>query len=138
MMTAGMRMSITTDEGNGRRIGSHIMLQGRMLGLALGVDEVVDEYQPPVRKAWTTVGEPRLLVVGSYRMGFELAPATGGSTLRVFIDYDLPRGRFGRLLGRMLGAVYARWCVRMMLRDAAKQFASQHYEYAARAAMATR
>jgi hypothetical protein len=42
--------------------------------------------------------------------------------LRVFIDYALPAGTFGRWLGRLFGASYARWCTGTMAADAAASF----------------
>lgn len=121
-LMAGSRMTVSTDEGNGQQIGSHIFLDGRVLGIPLSVDEVVEDYRRPERKAWVTVGEPRLLVIGEYRMGFELASVPEGTRLRVFIEYDIPTGRVTRCLGRLMGDAYARWCVRMMLADAVRSF----------------
>lgn len=125
-LLAGSRMTVFTDEGNGQRIGSHIFLDGRVLGIPLSVDEVVEEYRRPERKTWKTVGQPRLLVIGEYRMGFELASVVEGTRLRVFIEYALPEGRVTRWLGRLMGDAYARWCVRMMLADAITKFERPH------------
>jgi len=99
--------------------GSVIRMTGAILGLKLSVEEVVTVHEPPHRKAWQTIGAPRLLIVGRYRMGFDIAPAGRGSQVTVFIDYDLPCGLSGHLLGRLFGRMYARWCVRTMPADAA-------------------
>jgi hypothetical protein len=64
-----------------------MVLRGRVLGLSLCLDEVVTDRNPPRRKVWRTVGEPRLLVIGAYEMGFELYSTTDGVLLRVGIDY---------------------------------------------------
>lgn len=117
------RMEMVLDEGRGKSIGSHIRLDGRILGIRLMVDEVVTERDPPHRKSWETVGSPRLLVIGHYRMGFEVTPQGGASLLRVFIDYKLPDTAPSRWLGLLLGRYYARWCVRQMAEDAARHFA---------------
>lgn len=114
----GGRMSISVDAGRGQKVGSHIVLAGSVLGVELFVDEVVTLREPPRRKMWETVGAPRLLVIGAYRMGFELTPEPSGSSLRVFVDFDLPKHG---LLG-WLGPAYARWCTRRMARDAAAAF----------------
>lgn len=121
-MLGGGRMETTTDEGDGRRVGSHIRLAGRVFGVRLFVDEVVTEHDRPRRKVWQTVGEPRLLVIGSYRMGFDIEPSGPRSRLRVFIDYDLPPRGVARWIGRVLGNWYARWCTRRMTEDAARRF----------------
>ena len=119
---AGSRMRLTVDEGAGRRVGSRMRLAGRVLGLALSVDEVVTERVPPYRKAWETVGGPRLLVMGPYRMGFDIAPENSGCLLRVFIDYGIPERLPRRWLARILGPAYARWCTERMLGEAVRHF----------------
>lgn len=118
----GGRMETVLDEGRGQRVGSHIRMSGRVLGVQLSVDEVVTERIPPFRKVWETVGAPKLLVIGSYRMGYEITPQREKSLLRMFIDYAPPDGIVTRWLGRLLGASYARWNTRRMVEDAAAAF----------------
>jgi uncharacterized membrane protein len=123
-MMGGGRMTIELDENAGRKVGSRIRLAGTALGVALSVEEVVTEHRPPYAKAWETIGTPRLLVVGAYRMGFELTPRGEHAELRVFIDYELPTGPVARWLGRLLGGVYAKWCTEQMVADTVKFFAT--------------
>lgn len=123
-MMAGSRMSIEMDDAQGHEVGSTIRLSGRLLGLSLRVDEVVTERNPPARKVWHTTGTPRLLIIGSYRMGYSIESQAGQTRLRVFIDYALPDGYFTRWLGRLLGDFYARWCTDRMAHDAANHFGS--------------
>jgi hypothetical protein len=118
LMTAGSSMHIETDSLGGQAVGSVIRMTGRVLGVNLALDEVVTERTPPLRKVWETVGEPRLLVIGAYRMGFEIAPEGGASRLIVFIDYRLPSRGLARGLGLLLGRSYAAWCTRRMAGDA--------------------
>jgi hypothetical protein len=117
-MMGGSRMFIETDAGKGRTIGSVIRLHGRVLGIPLDLEEVVTDREPPLRKTWTTVKEPKLLVIGAYRMGFEITPEGTGCMLRVHLDYATPRAGISRLLGKVFGKVYARWCTDRMARDA--------------------
>lgn len=119
-MMLGSSMKNELDAGNGRSVGSRIAMTGKVLGIPLGLEEVVSERVPPLRKSWHTVAA-HLLVIGQYRLGFELAEAPAGSRLRVRIDYDLPRGP-ARLLGWLLAGTYARWCVRSMVADAKRYF----------------
>jgi hypothetical protein len=95
-----------------------------VLGIRLFLEEEVLVHEPPTRKEWETVGVPRLLVIGAYRMGFTLTPAGAGCQLRVSIDYDLPARGAARLLGRMFAGSYARWCTRRMVRDAVSHFSA--------------
>ena len=116
------KMDTVLDERRGRAVGSHIVLSGRVFGIRLYLDEVVMEHQSPYRKSWETVGEPRLLVIGPYRMGFELLSAGTDARLRVVIDYQLPTTGVPQWLGRLFGSSYAKWCVEQMGRDVQRSF----------------
>ena len=118
----GGRMDVSVDAGRGQAVGSHIVLSGSAFGLQVALDEVVTERAPPRRKVWQTFGEPHLLVIDAYRMGFDLAAGNVGTRLRVFIDYALPTQGLSRRLGRGLGHAYARWCTRRMVGDAIRRF----------------
>ncbi len=119
-------MTLSLDKQAGRALGSHIRLEGRVLGVQLSLEEVVTEHTPPARKVWATVGTPRLLVIGHYRMGFELLPVNDTSvasvSLTVFIEYALPERGVSWLLGRIFGGWYARWCTQRMVADAQAAF----------------
>lgn len=117
------KMETVLDAQQGRSVGSHIVLRGRVFGIRLYLDEVVTLREPPLTKTWETIGEPRLLVIGPYRMGFDLTPGDTTAQLRVAIDYDLPTKGISRLLGRLFGRSYAQWCTRQMVRDAQHSFA---------------
>ena len=118
LMMAGATMRVETDALKGQAVGSLIRVTGRVLGLDLAVDEVVTERVPALRKTWETQGEPRLLVIGSYRMGFTITAREDRSRLVVFIDYQLPPRGFAHALGWIFGRAYAAWCTRRMANDA--------------------
>jgi hypothetical protein len=115
-------MRIDLDDDRGQRVGSRIRMSGRIVGLQLSLEEVVTDYNFPHRKVWETTGTPNLLVIGHYRMGFEIASRDIDSLLRVYIDYSLPHGALTRWLGYLLGPVYARWCTQQMVKDTVKHF----------------
>ena len=121
-MMIGGRMTYKFDEANGRAVGSVIKLGGKILGLELHVEEVITEHQRPTRKAWETRGQPRILIMGAYRMGFEITPSGNQSNLSVNIRYERPLSLTGRLLSPILARMYARWCVTSMATDAAHHF----------------
>jgi len=118
LMMAGAVMHTETDALEGQAVGSVIRITGRVLGLRLAVEEVVTERVPASHKTWETRGEPRLLVIGAYRMGFTISPHAGRSRLVVFIDYELPPRGLANALGRLFGGAYAAWCTRRMTSDA--------------------
>jgi hypothetical protein len=115
LMMAGARMAIQLNDRHGQAVGSRIGMAGRVLGMALRVDEVITTYERPWRKVWETIDEPRLLVIGRYRMGFGVEPLGTGSRVRIWIDYRLPAGGVARWLGAAAGRFYARWCTQQML-----------------------
>lgn len=121
-MMAGSRMKIELDAAQGRAPGSIIRLRGRVLGIPLAVEEAVTDYTPPLRKYWITTDAPKLLVIGHYRMGFEITPQGNASQLRIIIDYALPESYPAKWLGRVFGKWYARWCTLSMAGDAEKHF----------------
>lgn len=114
-------MKTKVDSQNGQAVGSHIKLSGNVFGISLFLDEVITLRKPPYKKVWETVGIPKILVIGPYRMGFDIKSENRKSKLRVFIDYGLPSGPT-RLLGYLFGSFYAKWCVRQILNDAEKNF----------------
>ncbi len=117
-MMGGGRMTYAFDAARGQAVGSHIRMGGSAFGLSLDVDEVVTVREPPRRKAWATTGQPRLLVISGYRMGFDIEPVGSASRLTVWIEYDLPSHGLAKLLAAPFAAMYARWCVNRMLVDA--------------------
>jgi hypothetical protein len=121
-MTGGGRMTYDFDADRGQAVGSHIRMGGSAFGIPLFVDEVVVERVPPAHKVWRTEGPVRLVVMGAYAMGFDIAPEGSGSRLTVGIDYELPRSPVG-WLAKPLAGFYARWCVGRMAGDAVLHFA---------------
>jgi hypothetical protein len=115
LMMGGGRVNVLFDDGYGRKVGSHIRISGKAFGIAVFVDEVVTRYEPPYVKIWETVGTPKLLVIGHYRIKVEIEPRENGSLLRVSIDYDLPKTN--AWLGKLFGGRYAKWCVQRIIKD---------------------
>ena len=122
--TLGAYMRIRLDEAQGRKLGSKLSLEGKMLGVRLFVEEEITARNVPTEKRWRTIGTPKLLVIGHYQMGFSISAHAQGSALCVFIDYGLCRAGPSRLLSRLLAPSYARWCTRQMVKDAQRYFAN--------------
>ena len=122
LMMAGATMHIETDGQKGQAIGSLIRIQGKILCIPLSVEEVVCEYVPPFYKTWETRGEPHLLVIGKYRMGFRLEPIKNMTRVCVWLDYDLPTERWSVWFRKDLAKFYADWCVKRMSSDVGRAF----------------
>jgi uncharacterized membrane protein len=121
----GGSMSIETDAQGGRAVGSHIWLNGRMLGLSLGVECVVIKRTPNEVKEWETVGTPRLLVIGAYRMSVRIVPHDEVCVVTIAIDYAMPPRAWKRILAAVFGRMHARWRVEQMARDLVTRFRLQ-------------
>lgn len=121
-MMLGATMKIVMEPDHTKRVGSRFGFTGSVMGIPLGVDEVVTFRAPPSSKTWETTAEPTLWVIGQYCMGFELVPQGPRTGLRVYIQYARPRGLLGGILGWLFGHAYARWCTRKMVDDAARHF----------------
>ncbi len=114
LMMAGGAMKTTMDGGHGKQVGSHIKMEGQVLGIKIFLDEVVTKRKPPYAKEWQTGGDPQLIVVGQYSMGINISAEANGSKLTVFINYDYPKNNVW--LGKLLGKIYAKWCVGQMMK----------------------
>ena len=121
-MMGGGRMETKVDEANGKAVGSHVSMSGKVFGIELYLDEQVTKREVPHYKEWQTAGNPKLLVIGHYRMSFEINPKNNGSNLKVSIDYDLPKSLGGSLLGSIFGGMYAKWCVQQMVNGTKEHF----------------
>ena len=63
-MMAGSRMALELDTSQGRAVGASIRMGGRVLGIALSLEEIVTVRNPPRLKIWETTGMPELFVIG--------------------------------------------------------------------------
>lgn len=121
-MMGGGKMTMEVDAGGGKTVGSKIRLTGHVFGFLLMLEEVVTLRLPPSYKAWETIGSPRLLVIGHYRMGFEITPVPNGSVLQAYINFDLPEQWPDRLLGYLFANFYAKWCIHQIAVGAKRHF----------------
>ncbi len=124
-MMGGGKMETTVDAGKGQKVGSHIRMSGNVFGINLFLDEVVVQHDPPYRKAWETVGDLNLLVIDHYKLGFQIEPDNIKSKLKIYIDYSLPKSCGARVLGYLLGEIYAKWCVNRMISGVKDHFRSK-------------
>lgn len=120
-MMGGNKMETIIDDKQGKEIGSHIKMSGKIFGVEIYLDEVVIKREPPCLKVWGTVGNPRLLIIGPYQMKVEIKPKDNGSLLTVSIDYELPKTNLW--LGSLFGGFYAKWCVKQMIKGPQNYFA---------------
>ena len=116
MMGSRLRLEILSDQPTG--LGATYRYSGAMMGLSIDFSESVTKYVPPREKVWRTIGEPRLVIIGSYEMRVTVEPLSPSSSrLTISIIYELPRSGFWRIVGLVLAGSYSRWCLRRMCLD---------------------
>ena len=114
MLGSKLALDIVTPARTG--VGATYRYSGRVMGFAIDISESVIRYVPGREKVWRTVGRPRLLIMDGYEMRLHVEPVSANrATLAIVIDYTLPRAGIWRLLGRLLAASYARWCLDSMI-----------------------
>ena len=123
-MMMGSSMQTSFDESRGQAVGSHVRMTGKMLGIELFLDEVVREREPPRHKAWETVGTPRLLIIGGYRLGL-ISPRSANARSCRSSSVTTCRPSRHSACSAASSAVYAKWCVRQMVDGAAASFPAQ-------------
>lgn len=116
----GGRMELQFDEGHGKTVGSHIRLFGKLFGKNLSLEEVVIKRDPPYIKTWETVGIPKFLIVGQYRMNVTIEPKGDGSLLTVSLDYNTPPN--SGLVKKLLSRVYGKLCAKEMVKGTRNYF----------------
>jgi hypothetical protein len=115
-MGSQLRLEMLSDQATG--LGATYRYSGKMLGLSIDFSESVTRYLPPREKVWRTIGEPRLVIIGSYEMRVTVEPLSPSSSrLTISIVYELPRSGFWRIVGLVLAGSYSRWCLRRMCLD---------------------
>ncbi len=121
-MMGGGSMNTHIDDKKFQEVGSHIQMDGNVLGVKLFLDEVITQHKPPHHKEWKTVGDLNLVVIDHYKLGFNIELENSNSRFTVYIDYGLPQSVGARILGHLFGGMYAKWCVRQMLNGVAEHF----------------
>lgn len=124
---AGSRLAVEIVGRQASGVGAVYRYTGRVLGLVLDFEERVTRYAPPTLKEWQTMGQPRMLILGSYVMTF-MVTATAASEARLAVDlrYTLPTARPWRWIGRALAPFYARWCVEAILSGSRQELETAH------------
>ena len=117
MMGSRLRLEVLSDQPTG--LGATYRYSGTVMGLSIDFSESVTKYLPSREKVWRTIGEPRLLIIGSYEMCVAVERLSPSSArLTISIAYELPRSAFWRIVGLILARPYSQWCLRRMLQDA--------------------
>lgn len=115
MPLMGSKLKFEILSPNVTDIGATYRYYGKIMGLPLDITEVVRSYKMNEEKYWETIGEPKIIIMSHYVLGFQLQPTAGGTQATFVIDYEIPQHGLSKILGLLLSNWYAHWCLRMML-----------------------
>jgi len=98
-------------------LGATYRWYGKVMGMTLDFKETVTKWVKNEEKVWSTIEDPKIIIMSKYEMRFNLSPIENGTKVTFEIDYELPRSLFGRILGKLLARKYADWCLRRACED---------------------
>ncbi|RYE02277.1 MAG: SRPBCC family protein [Sphingobacteriales bacterium] len=122
MMGGKMELEFLSTQKTG--LGTRYQWTGQVLWWKLDFTVAVTKWIEGSEKTWQTEGDAQLILYSAFKMHLYVHLVTGGSEAFLSISYDLPNGFFQKLLCRIAGGWYARWCLKNMLRDAAAKLAA--------------
>jgi hypothetical protein len=124
MMMMGSKLKLEQLSSNATGVGSSYRWHGKVLGFTIDFRETVTEWQPPEHKKWETVGEAKIVIMSWYRMWFEIRRCEPGTLVKLFISYVPPKNWLFKCLSFLFAGLYCNWCLKNMLMDTKKAFAS--------------
>src|SRR5262245_16639316 len=71
-MGSRLRLEVVSRQPTG--VGATYRYSGTMMGFEIDFSETVTKYAPPREKVWSTVGQPRLLIIAWYEMRLAVEP----------------------------------------------------------------
>jgi hypothetical protein len=120
MMMMGSKLSFERLEGPLQGIGTTYRWHGKIMGLPVDITETVTKWTENQEKVWETTGDPKIILLGWYRMILKLMPVKEGTLVSLQIDYTQPNGVFYNFLYFFLSRWYCHWCLNNMLNDSKK------------------
>ena len=112
MPMMGGKMEVEILSKNRTGLGAAYRWTGRVLGMPIDFSETVVKYAKDKERVWRTIGEPKIIIIGHYEMGFKLTTIQRSTRLTIYISYELPKPLFGKFLGWLLSGWYSKWCLK--------------------------
>jgi hypothetical protein len=126
-MMMGSKLTLEHLPGPESGAGAKYRWFGKMMGLPLDFTVEVTKWIKNEEKTWETIGAPKMIILGWYRMRLMTEPDNAGGTRTwLEIEYTPPEGLFYRFLSAVFAPIYARWCVSKMLTDAKIHLEKEH------------
>ena len=122
MMMMGSKLTLEQLEGPSKGVGATFHWTGKVMGMPIDITETVTKWIENKEKVWETIGSPKIIILGWYRMSLKTEPAKEGTLASLQIEYTQPNGWFYKILSFFFAGWYSRWCLNNMLNDTKKEF----------------
>ena len=122
MMMMGSKLILEQLSGPLQGVGATFHWYGKVMGMSIDITETVTKWTENHEKIWETIGTPKIILLGWYRMILKTEPAKEGTLASLQIDYTPPSGLFHNILYFFLSHYYCNWCLNNMLNDSKKIF----------------
>ena len=117
MPMMGGKLHLQKLSENATGAGATYRWHGKVLGMTIDFKETVTKWIGNKEKIWSTIEDPKIIIMSKYEMRLHLAPTENGTRVMFEIDYELPGSLLGKILGKLLARKYADWCLRRACED---------------------
>lgn len=121
-MMMGSKLTLEQLRGPGKGAGATFHWSGKVMEMPIDITETVTKWIANKEKVWETIGFPRMIILGWYRMSLKLTAVSEGTLTSLQIEYTRPDGWFYKVLSFFFAGWYSRWCLNKMLSGAKKEF----------------
>lgn len=120
MPMMGSKLELKQLSENATGLNSKFRWFGKMMGFTMDFTVVVTKWIKDKEKVWETIGEPKMIILGWYKMHLVLSPEGKNTKAELSLAYTKPTGLFFKFIAFFLAPFYANWCLNNMLQDSKK------------------
>jgi len=117
MMMMGSKLTLEQLEGPSKGVGATFHWSGKVMGMPIDITETVTKWIENKEKVWETIGSPKIIILGWYRMILKIESVKKGTLTSLEIEYTKPNGWFYKIMSFLFSGWYSRWCLNNMLND---------------------
>lgn len=121
MMMMGSKLTLEQLEGPSKGVGATFHWSGKVMGMPIDITETVTKWIENKEKVWETIGSPKIIILGWYRMSLKTENVGESTLASLQIEYTKPNGWFYKILSFFFAGWYSRWCLNNMLTDTRMQ-----------------
>ena len=115
MMMMGSKLTLEHLSGPERGVGAIFRWLGKIMGMEIDITERITTWIENREKVWETIGQPKIILLGWYRMILKTSAVKEGTLTSLQIDFTPPSGFFYKILYFLFSGWYCNWCLNNML-----------------------